>query len=54
MQTRVGWDVDTDKGVVKLTGTAKSTAEADKAVTLAKNTKGVTSVVNEIKVGGKS
>src|SRR6185436_8702785 len=46
--------VDTDKGVVKLTGTAKTASEADKAVTIAKNTKGVSSVVNEIQIGGKS
>ena len=44
--------VDTEKGVVKLTGTAKSKAESDKAEQIAKNTKGVTSVKNEIKVGG--
>ena len=43
--------VDTDKGVVKLTGTAKSPAEADKAVTIAKKVKGVSSVHNEIKIG---
>ena len=42
--------VDTNKGVVTLTGAAKSKAEADKAVTLAKSVKGVTSVKNEIKV----
>jgi len=43
--------VDTDSnGVVTLSGTAKSKAEADKAVTIAKNTKGVTSVKNEIVV----
>ena len=43
--------VDTDdRGVVTLRGNAKSTAEADKAVTIARNTKGVTAVKNEIKV----
>jgi hyperosmotically inducible protein len=42
--------VDTTNGVVTLSGTAKSKAEADKAVTLAKNVKGVTSVKNNIKV----
>ena len=42
--------VDTEKGVVKLTGNAKSKGEADKAEQIAKNTKGVTSVKNEIKV----
>ena len=43
--------VDTDKGVVKLTGNAKTQAEADKAVSIAKDTKGVVSVTNDIKVG---
>jgi osmotically-inducible protein OsmY len=43
--------VDTTNGVVTLGGTAKSKAEADKAVMLAKNVKGVTSVKNNIKVG---
>jgi len=47
--------VDTDyKGVVTLSGTAKSQMEADKAVTLAKNVGGVTSVTNNIKVQPKS
>jgi len=43
--------VDTDKGVVTLKGDAKTKEEADKAVSIAKNTKGVVSVKNEIKVG---
>lgn len=43
--------VDTDdKGVVTLSGNAKTKAEADKAVTIARDTKGVTSVKNEIQV----
>lgn len=42
--------VDTDKGVVKLGGTAKSKAEAEKAEQIAKNIAGVTSVHNDIKV----
>jgi hyperosmotically inducible protein len=46
--------VDTDdKGVVTLSGNAKSMAEADKAVKIARDTKGVTSVKNEIKVQAK-
>lgn len=46
--------VDTDdKGVVTLSGQAKSKAEADKAVKIARDTKGVTSVKNEIKVQTK-
>jgi hyperosmotically inducible protein len=42
--------VDTDKGVVKLSGNAKSKDEADKAASIAKNTKGVVSVKNDIQV----
>ena len=42
-----------DKGVVTLSGTVKSKAEADQAVKLARNTKGVTSVKNEINVQAK-
>src|SRR4051812_29444569 len=44
--------VDTDNGVVKLTGHAKSKAEADRAMSLAKNTKGVTDVKNDVQIGG--
>ena len=43
--------VDTDaKGVVTLSGNASSRAEADKAVKIARDTKGVSSVKDEIKV----
>jgi hyperosmotically inducible protein len=43
--------VDTDaNGVVQLSGTAKSQAEADKAESIAKNVKGVTSVKNDIQI----
>ena len=43
--------VDTDdKGVVQLSGTAKSKVEADKAVKIAQATKGVTQVKNDIKI----
>ena len=46
--------VDTDdKGVVTLSGTAKSKAEADQAVKIAKETKGVTSVKKNITVQAK-
>jgi hyperosmotically inducible protein len=46
--------VDTDdKGVVTLSGTAKTTAEADKAARIARETKGVTSVRNDIRVQPK-
>ena len=43
--------VDTDNGVVKLTGTAKSQDEAMKAADIAKATEGVASVDNAIQVG---
>jgi hyperosmotically inducible protein len=46
--------VDTDHGVVKLSGTAASKEEADRAVAIAQNTKGVASVSNEIQVGESS
>ena len=46
--------VETDnKGVVTLSGTAKTSMEADKAVSIARNTKGVVSVENNIKVQSK-
>ncbi len=46
--------VDTDvKGVVTLSGTAKSKAESDHAVKIAKETKGVTSVKNDITIQAK-
>lgn len=44
-------DVDTKNGVVTLTGTVESKAEADKAVSVAKGIKGVTDVKSELKVG---
>jgi osmotically-inducible protein OsmY len=44
-------DVDTNNGVVTLNGTVSSRAEADRAVMLARNTRGVTRVVNNLKVG---
>jgi len=42
-----------DKGVVTLSGNAKSKAEADQAVKIARATKGVSSVRNDIKVVAK-
>src|ERR1700741_1528572 len=43
--------VDTDKdGVVFMSGTVKNKAEADQAITIARNTEGVRSVKSEIKV----
>jgi len=47
-------NVDTDdKGMVMLSGTAKSRAEADRAAEIARQTKGVTSVTNNIQVSTK-
>ena len=43
-------DVDTNDGVVTLNGTVPSKAVADKAVADARGTKGVTRVVNKLKV----
>ena len=43
-------DVDTENGVVNLSGFVASKAEADKAVRLAKGVKGVTKVKNSLKV----
>jgi hyperosmotically inducible periplasmic protein len=45
-------NVDTANGVVTLTGTVKSRAEAERAVMVARNTEGVTRVVNNLRVGG--
>ena len=46
--------VNTDNGgVVKLSGTAKTQAEADKAFALARNVEGVTSVENSIEINAK-
>lgn len=46
--------VDTDdKGVVTLSGNASSRAEADKAVKIARDTKGASLVKDEIKVQNK-
>jgi hyperosmotically inducible protein len=42
-----------DKGAVTLSGTAKSKAESDQAVKIARDTKGVTTVKNNIKVAAK-
>jgi len=42
--------VETDKGVVQLSGIAKSRAEADKAAVIARSVKGVASVKNDIVV----
>jgi hyperosmotically inducible protein len=46
-------DVDTKNGVVTLNGTAATRAEADRAVSLARDTSGVTRVVNNLRVGNR-
>ena len=43
-------DVDTNKGIVTLNGTVQTRAEAERAATVARQTKGVTSVVNNLRV----
>lgn len=51
MSTLTQLKVDTDsKGEVVLSGTVKTQAEADKAVSIARGTEGVTSVVSKIMV----
>jgi hyperosmotically inducible protein len=44
-------DVDTNGGVVTLTGTVSTKAEADRAVSLARDTDGVMRVVNNLRIG---
>lgn len=46
-------DVDSKDGVVTLTGTVRTAAEKTKAIAVAKNTEGVKSVVDRLKVGDK-
>jgi hyperosmotically inducible protein len=51
LSTLVHIQVDTDKkGIVNLSGTAKSQDAIDKAVSIARGVKGVTSVENNIRV----
>ena len=45
-------DVDTSNGVVTLTGNVSSKAEAERAVMMARNTEGVTRVINNLRVAG--
>ena len=44
-------NVDTNNGVVTLSGNVKNKAEADKAMTIARDSKGVKRVVNKLRVG---
>ena len=46
--------VTTDNGVVKLSGTARSQQEADRAAQIARDTKGVSSVENNIQVASSA
>ena len=43
-------NVDTTKGIVRLSGTAKTREEADRAVAIAKGAAGVSSVKNDIQI----
>jgi len=43
-------DVDSAEGVIRLNGTVDSEAQRDRAVQLARETDGVTSVVDELKI----
>jgi len=45
-------DVDTSGGMVTLNGTVSSRVEADRAMTLARNTDGVRGVHSNLKIGG--
>ena len=44
-------DVDTTNGVVTLTGNVKTAAERDEALRIARESEGVKSVVDRLKVG---
>lgn len=45
-------DVDTLRGVVTLNGTVNSDAERDQAISIARNTKGVVQVKDNLRVAG--
>ena len=45
-------DVDTSNGIVTLTGNVSSKAEAERAVTMARSTEGVTRVIDNLRVAG--
>ena len=46
-------NVDTDKGMVKLSGKVKTKEEADKAASIAQGIQGVVSVTNTLEVSAK-
>lgn len=43
-------NVDTDKNIVTLTGTVKSRKEAEKAINIARETKGVKKIIDKLKI----
>lgn len=47
-------DVDTSKGVVRLSGTVETSADRAEIVRIAENTRGVVRVVNDIRLGDPS
>lgn len=52
LSSLIHMQVDTDnKGAVSLSGTVRSQAEADKAVSIARGTEGVTSVISNLTIG---
>jgi osmotically-inducible protein OsmY len=50
MQTLTAIDVDTNRGVVSLNGVVESSAAKQRAAEIARQTAGVTSVVNNLQV----
>jgi len=53
MQTLTAVDVDTNKGVVSLNGVVDSLAAKQRAAEIARQTSGVTKVVNNLQVAAK-
>ena len=53
MQTLTAIDVDTNRGVVSLNGVVESSAAKQRAAEIARQTTGVTSVVNNLQVAAR-
>jgi len=53
MQTLTAIDVDTNRGVVSLNGVVESNAAKQRAAEIARQTAGVTSVVNNLQVAAR-
>ena len=53
MQTLTAIDVDTNRGVVSLNGVVESSAAKQRAAEIARQTAGVTSVVNNLQVAAR-